>query len=168
MPVRRQVPIVEELEPRILYSADLMPLHVPADSASTGSTLDTAAGDQALVRHEVVFVDEGVGDADGLIASIVGADDESVSREVIRIAGDEDGIAAITRALEGRSDVSAIHVLSHGSPGEVVLGSSVLSGDSLFARAGEVATWGDALTADGDLLFYGCDVASTADGRALV
>ena len=38
----------------------------------------------------------------------------------------------------------------------------------LFARAAQIASWGDALSADADVLLYGCDVAASADGPALV
>ena len=37
-----------------------------------------------------------------------------------------------------------------------------------LARAAQIASWGDALSADADVLLYGCDVAASADGRALV
>ena len=34
--------------------------------------------------------------------------------------------------------------------------------------ADAIATWCDALTADGDILIYGCDVASSAQGEQLI
>ncbi|MCP5295700.1 MAG: DUF4347 domain-containing protein, partial [Zoogloeaceae bacterium] len=164
----RQAPIVEELEPRILYSADLMPLSTPG-AVESASTL--AAGTEQLgVRHELVFVDAGVDDADTLIGALFDdtEGDAGVLREVIRIGADEDGIAVISQALEGRTDVAAVHILSHGSAGRVELGATALSGETLFARAAQIASWGDALSADADVLLYGCDVAASADGRALV
>ena len=63
---------------------------------------------------------------------------------------------------------SAVHVIAHGADGQVQLGSVTLNAQTLMARAGEVASWGAALTDDADLLLYGCDVAQTALGQRFV
>ena len=42
-----------------------------------------------------------------------------------------------------------------------------LDAQTLLQRAGEVAGWSAALSADADLLLYGCDVAQTAAGQQL-
>jgi hypothetical protein len=41
-----------------------------------------------------------------------------------------DGFAQVDEILQGRDDVAAVHLLSHGSEGEVRLGGSVLNAET--------------------------------------
>ena len=64
----------------------------------------------------------------------------------------------------------AIHILSHGAQGTLQLGRDTVTQSSL-SDAGvqaELATLGQALMADGDLLIYGCSVAAGEAGQAFV
>ncbi len=54
------------------------------------------------------------------------------------------------------------------SDGAVDLGGSVLEFDSLIANTSLIKSWGEAFSADGDFLIYGCDLAASADGQGLV
>ena len=47
------------------------------------------------------------------------------------------------------------------------LGSAKLDFDSLVKRAASIKKWGNALTEAGDILFYGCDLAATQEGKSL-
>jgi hypothetical protein len=167
--------VVEALEPRLLYSADLGPsllgtVMPPVAEQRLLESEPPAVQPQAATAQtqarEVVFVDAATPDADRLIADIASQPGRAI--DVVRIGADEDGLARIGAELAARQDVSAVHIISHGSDGAVYLGRSVLDQQSLQARSGEIAAWGSSLTADGDLLLYGCDVAQSADGQALV
>ena len=46
-----------------------------------------------------------------------------------------------------------------------MLGGALIGQHNLGGYAVEIAQWGNALSADGDLLLLGCDLASTAQGR---
>ncbi|HJY77841.1 MAG TPA: DUF4347 domain-containing protein, partial [Burkholderiales bacterium] len=157
--------VVEALEPRLLYSADVGPslLGAVVSPVAEQRLLESEPVTQA---HEVVFLDAATPDADRLISDISAQPGRAI--DVVRIGADEDGLARIGAELAARQDVSAVHIISHGSDGAVYLGSSVLDLQSLNARSGELAAWGNSLTPDADLLIYGCDVAQTAVGQALV
>lgn len=182
---------VEELEPRLLFSADaatLLGLPVTLDArtdsantpltASADAPMASVAVMQAVVtapnatpassvRHELVFVDATVPDADKLIQGIqAGASADKVI-DVVMIEAGEDGLAKITGALQQRHDLDAVHIISHGDAGSLKLGSTTLDAASLNARLGDIASWGKALTADADLMLYGCDLTSSAEGQAL-
>ncbi|MGC3985226.1 MAG: DUF4347 domain-containing protein [Pseudorhodoferax sp.] len=167
----RQRPLLEDIERRILYSAD-----TPAGAlAATLPRTDTqaeqaqaAAPAQAQPAVELVVLDARVPDADALLQDIAAQAAEGRSIEVVRVGAGEDGVAAITAALAGRSDVAALHIVSHGGTGAVQLGQGALDHDTLLARAADIAGWGSHLASGADILLYGCDVASDADGRALV
>ena len=48
------------------------------------------------------------------------------------------------------------------------LGNATLDFESLVKRAASIKSWGNALTETGDILFYGCDLAASAEGKSLL
>jgi hypothetical protein len=156
-------------------SASLLDQMLSAQTEATfagGGLVDgaSAAGDdtaQAVLR-ELVFLDTGVENYQQLLEDLWSLDDGSREIEVVLLSGQRDGVDQITEALDGRTDLDAIHIVSHGTDGRVKLGGTWLDIDNLGGYAGEIAAWGNALSADADLLFYGCDLAASEDGKLLV
>lgn len=181
-PFRRRV-VFEELESRLLMSADLNPLATdtllagPAASGAEFRAIATpseavviSAEPAATRRHaELAFVDAGTPDHDRLVAGMretaLGAGREL---EMVLIGRDDDGLRVITETLAARAGLDAVHIVSHGEAGMVQLGRARLDVVTLAAHATQIKAWGEALNAQADLLIYGCDVAATAEGRALV
>jgi len=93
---------------------------------------------------------------------------ENAAREagmdVILLSGQGDGVAELGAALKGRSGIDALHILSHGSNGQLILGDSVLNSDSLDDYSDELESIRQSLTEEGDLLLYGCNIASDEFG----
>ncbi|WP_290661605.1 DUF4347 domain-containing protein, partial [Aquabacterium sp.] len=123
---------------------------------------------ETSVRHELVFIDATVPEADKLIQGILTTASTSKVIDVVVIQAGEDGLAVITAALQQRHDLDAVHIISHGDSSGLTLGTSRLDSAALASRLGELSSWGQALTADADLLLYGCDLAQTDAGRLLV
>ncbi|MEM1365137.1 MAG: DUF4347 domain-containing protein, partial [Pseudomonadota bacterium] len=122
------------------------------ESRAVGSVLLDAAATDATPPTEIVFVDRGVGDIAALTAQI------DPTMEVIVLDADSDGVAQIANILEGRENVGAIHILSHGSEGQLNLGNSRLTEASMQGEhANALATIASSLHVDGDILVYGCD-----------
>jgi VCBS repeat-containing protein len=175
---KRVRPLVEQLEPRILYSADLNPalVHDPVVAPqiehrvidTNGEFTHIGASDTQLSRYEVVFVDTATPDYQRLIDDIRSNGQDGRTLEVVLLDHARDGIKQITDFLGTRTDISAVHIISHGSDGSVQLGGATLNFDSLLKNASSIKGWGNALTADADILLYGCDVAATAQGQSLV
>jgi hypothetical protein len=88
--------------------------------------------------------------------------------EVALLSPDEDGLAQITSALTGRSNLDAIHLIRHGSEGALYLGGSVLNTTTLAGYTAQLQQLGQALFANGDLLLYGCNVASGDAGMDFI
>ena len=86
---------------------------------------------------------------------------------VLVLDGTQDGLAQILAALEGMDGLDSIHLVSHGSSGALRLGDSLLTLSNLAGHAEALALLGGHLSADGDLLLYGCDVAFGEQGRLL-
>ncbi|MGB0721688.1 MAG: DUF4347 domain-containing protein [Gammaproteobacteria bacterium] len=160
----------------------------PAPSAETNLVLISTAvpgyeglGAQVASDNPVIFYSEpsdlgGDPEAAGEIviidASVPGGRElaESVhpGAEVHVLESGRDGLSQISEILQGRSGVSALHLVTHGAPGRLQLGDGVLDGDALGSRGNELEAWRSALSADADILVYGCDVAAGADGEAFV
>ncbi|RJF96743.1 DUF4347 domain-containing protein [Noviherbaspirillum cavernae] len=179
---RRSAPlVVEALEPRILYSADASLLvtggigapqeGIAATSAPLAAQVQAttaASGSQTQQRHEVVFIDAAVEQGDDIAKRIVADKGDARTLDVYVIAAGTDGIAQIAEILGRYQDLDAVHIISHGASGELRIGDARLNSDSLLANAVAVSKWGNALTADGDILLYGCDVAADQGGRDFV
>jgi len=110
----------------------------------------------------VIFIDSRVAGYDELLGAL------PAGAEVHRIDAGSDGLAQMAAVLAGRSDIGAVHIVSHGAAGEVRLGTTTLTADSIAAHAGELAGIGAALADDGDLLLYGCESGAGTTGAALV
>ena len=70
--------------------------------------------------------------------------------------------------LQGRTDIDALHIYSHGSAGSLLLGSTTLSLSNINSYAATLSQIGASLSAAGDILFYGCNAGAGADGLAFV
>ncbi len=161
-------PVVERMEDRILHAADLLPSGGAADPGAVvalQASLQPAQDPATVLRHEIVVVDAGLPDAQALVDQL---QRDGRRLDIVWLQPGDDGIARIGAALQGREGIDALHLLTHGAGGQVQLGATRLDGATLLARADEVAAWGAALSAQADLLLYGCDVAADADGRQLV
>lgn len=107
---------------------------------------------------QVVFVDSQITAYQSLLDGLPSGS------EVVLLHAGQDGLAQMAAWAATHSGYDAIHVLSHGAPGALQLGALTLDASSLSARAAELATLGAALTATGDLLLYGCNVAAGLAG----
>jgi Ca2+-binding RTX toxin-like protein len=124
---------------------------------------DVGAGSPpAVAPTEILFVDAAVTAADRLLLGL----DPAV--EVVTLASDRDGIDQITGELAQRQGITAVHLLGHGAAGRIQLGNGELSAETIQTQGDRLTDWANALTDDADLLIYGCDVASTDDGRTLL
>ncbi|MCU4121977.1 Ig-like domain-containing protein [Variovorax sp. N23] len=114
-------------------------------------------------KKEVVLVDTSLADYKTLEAGVR----EGVG--IVEFDGTKDGLAQIAAWAASQEGYDAIHILSHGSEGVINLGSMQLNQASLVSSAvqTELTRLGQALSTDGDLLLYGCDVGAGA-GSALL
>lgn len=171
----RRKPLITALEARILLDGAAVATAADAMTdvdVQDQSTLDDAAtpvgealapvNDANNSQHlELAFVDARIEDYQSLIDSL------DAAIEVHVIDADVDGLEAMVSML-GEQDVSGLHVYSHGNAGELRLGSTVLTLDTLDANASQLKLLGDALTEDGDILLYGCSVAADEQGTAFI
>ena len=123
-------------------SAGEMKSGVPAELAG-------AAGDAGV---QLVFIDANADNVQQLIDGI------DPSFEVHVIGADQDGVAFMASVLGGRTDIDAVHIVSHGQSGQLQLGSAMVDAHSIAgSQAQSWAQIGGSLADAGDILIYGCD-----------
>lgn len=110
----------------------------------------------------LVLIDSAVEDYQILINSV------TPETAVVLIDSQQDGIAQITAALAKYSQLQSLHIVSHGNPGELYLGSTRLNWSTLDRHLAQIQSWADALKQGADLLLYGCQVAAGRIGAAFV
>jgi len=114
-------------------------------------------------RTEVVFVDPTVPNYQELLAGM------NPDIEIIMLDAGKDGVQQMASSLEGRTGIDAIHVISHGSSGELHLGTATLSTETMSGQyADKLATIQQSLSEQADILVYGCDFAEGEAGEAAV
>jgi hypothetical protein len=175
---------MEELEPRLLFSADLPTIALDPDSAGieapppapaiiqTTTSSEThsteRARDAGQRRNELVFIDAGAPNYQQLVDDLTRAVDQGRNIEIVVLDSDRDGIEQITEALNRYRNLDAVHVISHGDDSSLQLGNRQLDQNTLRRNAHVIQSWSDAFNEDADLLLYGCDLAGGAKGQALI
>ncbi len=116
-------------------------------------------------KQQIVFIDSQVKDyqilAQGVLPGI----------EIIILESDRNGIEQITNVLSQKTDLTTIHIVSHGSPGCIYLGDSQLSLDTFNQYQPQLKTWFKVpplLRENLNLLLYGCNVAAGDGGEKFI
>ena len=141
-----------------------------ADPGAAGIETDPALDGllQGLTQQDgedrtLVIINSSVLGADDIVAAI------SEHADVLQLRSGGNALDQINAYLDGKSDVSyaAIHIVSHGNDRSFTLSGESIDRAFLAENRDAFAEIGSHLTDNGDILLYGCDLASTAEGRAL-
>ncbi len=111
---------------------------------------------------QFVFIDSAVDDIEVLIESF---DDNT---EVHIIQSDVDGFKEMQNILADEKNIDGIHVIGHGSIGQIAFGDAILNSETLNEYKQTLKDIGASLSADGDILFYGCNIAADESGELLI
>ncbi|MFH7244553.1 MAG: DUF4347 domain-containing protein [Spirulina sp.] len=112
--------------------------------------------------NELVFVDANLPDYQTLLRGM------RPTAKVHVIQPTVDGMRFIANALSQEVKVDAIHILSHGVPGETKLGTAVLNRNTLSVYDKALHAIGQTLNHMGELLLYACHLGFGEAGRQLV
>jgi hypothetical protein len=89
--------------------------------------------------------------------------------QVLILNSDQDGIAQLTAAIQhSQTEMRSLHIISHGAPGELLIGNSILNHGTLPQYSQQIRSWQEFFTADTDLFIYGCEVAQGQIGKAFL
>lgn len=157
--------LITALEPRVLLDGAAV---LDAAQAYTSNdymeqlALPLAVAPVTDSRREWVFIDASLPDYKTLVEGA------PADAEVFLIQANEDGFSKIAQLLNNQLGIDAIHILGHGSAGEATLGSAILNANTLQGYNELLASIGSALTPNGDILLYGCNIAVDDKGIDLV
>ena len=132
----------------------------PAPAWSSGAPPTAATSIQT--GKQILFVEDNVADYRELIGN--GTD----HMDVVVLDGEHDGLRQIAQALETRRDIAGLHLISHGAPGSLQLGSLQLDRQQLNERGADLGIIRAALRRDADILLYGCNVAEGKAGQDFI
>ncbi|NTW54978.1 MAG: DUF4347 domain-containing protein, partial [Chlorobaculum sp.] len=110
----------------------------------------------------VIFIDSRISD-NALISSLFPADTCSYLLDK-----DIDGIDQMLDCLSGLSELGSIRIFSHGSPGSITIGSSVLDASTLACYSAKLSSLSATLRNGGDILLYGCSVGGGEVGSSFI
>ena len=139
----------------------------PQQADTPDVALATHEPEQPL-RQELVIVDPSVPDHETLLLDMQPAGGDSAELRIVFLDSQRGGIEQISQILSTRSDLDAIHLITHGADASIQLGADALDLALLQNNPSVISGWGGALTAEGDILIYGCNVAETEAGRDLI
>lgn len=109
----------------------------------------------------LVIIDSNIENYHDLISGIEDAD-------ILFLDADRDGIEQITERLSNYNKLDNIQILSHGSNSSLQLGNTFLNQSSLDRYRDDLSQWGEALSSDGDILFFGCNLAADEQGLTFI
>lgn len=110
-------------------------------------------------QKAIVFIDSTVTDYQSLVAGV------NASSEVVILDRTKDSISQITEVLANRSNISAVHIVSHGSPGSLQLGNGSLNTENIEDYGTQLQQWRKSFSNKADILIYGCNVAANNNQR---
>ena len=166
---KRTILVVEPLEPRILYAADTVvgALLVPAVDEESVAPFPLPPVELALdYTHEsgrateIVVVDSRVSDSAQLLSDIT-QQAQGRSLLVYELDAEQEGLDELSAWLSQHDEIEALHLIGHGSLTGIDVGATTLTLDTLFNHAQTLSQWSGVLSADADVLLYGCNVAAT-------
>lgn len=117
---------------------------------------------QDIAPQAIAFIDSTVQDYAQLATAI------AAQASVYLLDPLQDAVSQITQTLLQHQNISSVHLLSHGSSGNLQMGRTQLNPQTLSQYASQLQSWATVLTPDADILLYGCDVGAGDFGPALL
>lgn len=165
----RPRPLPLALEARLMFdgaavaaTVETMAAEPPSDTTQASDIVVPEALPTQPTRNEIAFVDTSVSNWSAMVASL------GNTVEVVALDGTTDGLSQIANSLQGRSGLDAIHIISHGSAGNLQLSGVDYTAESIGRSYSRLQEIGQALAANGDILLYGCDIGQGSAGQALI
>jgi uncharacterized repeat protein (TIGR01451 family) len=116
----------------------------------------------AAPKGGLVFIDPAIRDISTLIAGLP----QDAASFVLPRTGNP--LAEIARIAGRYRDIEAIHIVSHGEDGAILIGSERIGMTALERNAKALGELSSSLSAGADILLYGCEIALGSSGASFV
>ncbi|MBT9317279.1 DUF4347 domain-containing protein [Leptothoe spongobia] len=141
------------------FAADTNSLLGQGETGSSSSLSPSQSSGQNLL-----FVDSAVEDYQDLVAAA------TADIDVFILDSTQDGIAQISSILASGSysNIASLHVVSHGTSNTIQFGANSVNSDNISTYQDALTGWGAYLSADADILLYGCNIAQDPSDQAFI
>ena len=143
-------------------SVDRVDTGIAAPSPSGPTEVRAADPAQNNGRKDVVFIDTSIVDYQMLV------DSAKAGVEVVLLDGSKSGIAQMAEWAQSHSGYDSVSIVSHGWDAQLYVGTDFLWSGSIDRYQADLQSLGGALKSGGDILLYGCQLAESAEGQALI
>ncbi|MEG4008977.1 DUF4347 domain-containing protein [Microcoleus sp. Pol11C1] len=109
--------------------------------------------------REIVILDPTVPDSNHIATGI------KRGTAIYILKSQPDAIEQITTLLAWHTSIEALHIITHGSPGSLYLGTTELNSSNIENYSQQLQQWRNRLTANASIILYGCNVAAGDTGR---
>ncbi|MFM6896770.1 MAG: DUF4347 domain-containing protein, partial [Microcystis panniformis] len=113
---------------------------------------------QTNLNQSVVFLDAGITDYQTLQAGVI------PEVATVILTPNQDGIEQITAFLQQNTQITTIHLVSHGAPGCLYLGNCQLNLTNIYDYRQQLQNWAKI----NRILLYGCQVAAGDAGEEFI
>ncbi|HEU5077587.1 MAG TPA: DUF4347 domain-containing protein [Opitutaceae bacterium] len=180
--LRRKKPAPLALEPRVIFDAEgarpdahaaidlshhALPAFEPVKMTDRPApvakpAIAPEAAKPSSAPKEVVFIDTSVADWQTLAANV------KPDAQVFLLDPTKDGFQQIQQDLAGMTGITALHLVSHGGTGELILGTKTFNAGNIATENAALTAIGQSLSPGADVLLYGCDIGAGSDGATLM
>ncbi|WP_344799642.1 DUF4347 domain-containing protein, partial [Litoribacillus peritrichatus] len=132
-----------------------------ADFTDHSSSVELVIDARHIVS-ELIIIDQAVPDKHAFYQSI------KPGVEVKEIASGQDGLIQLTDILHRYKNLDALHIVSHAEDGVIYLGNTEVTEQLLIKEVNTLSVLNNSMKDNADLLLYGCELAKTEKGEALL
>jgi VCBS repeat-containing protein len=173
--------LIEEIEPRVLHSADnpiLIADHLLAPESvgvvrlvspviTPVSTVQTVESKSV----ELVVIDRAAPKIDLLLDDLQKQQANGRAIQILLLDSDTDFYLAVSNKLDSISQqgqmVTGLHLIGHGDAQGMQLGQTRLNSTTIDASSEQMSAWQTVFSQSADVLLYGCDFAANDNGKQL-
>ncbi|NTV02108.1 MAG: DUF4347 domain-containing protein [Chlorobiaceae bacterium] len=117
---------------------------------------------ESATFQEILFIDAALPNVDVLVADV------RSDVAVVLLQPGEDPWLQISSILGMYQGLTAVHLVSHGQAGALVLNGKIYDASGILAESDLLAGWSASLAPGADFLLYGCNVGSGQEGVSLL
>jgi Domain of unknown function (DUF4347) len=107
----------------------------------------------------IVILDPTIPECDRLLTGI------KPNTKTYILKSQPDAIEQITKILAKHTEIAALHIITHGSPGTLYLGTTELNNSNIENYSQQFQQWRKALTNNASIILYGCEIAAGNTGK---
>src|SRR6476661_8625189 len=85
--------------------------------------------------------------------------------EIYILENQPDAVEQIATFLAQHTGIESLHIITHGSPGKIYLGTTELNSSNIENYSQQLQQWRNALSANASIILYGCNVAAEKSGH---